>query len=69
MCELKVLSQKRNEQTFVKINFIFALKMGKFYLKQKQDFLGGPVIENLPANAGDMGSIPDPGRFYMPQSS
>ena len=43
--------------------------MDKFYLKQKQDFLGSPVIENLPANAGDMGSIPDPGRFYMPQSS
>ena len=24
---------------------------------------GGPVIKNLPASAGDMGSIPDPGRF------
>ena len=23
-----------------------------------RDFLGGPVVENLPANAGDMGSIP-----------
>ena len=22
------------------------------------DFLGGPVIENLPSNAGDTGSIP-----------
>ena len=62
-------AKKGNEQTFAKINFIFALKMDKFYLKQKQDFLGGPVIENLPANAGDMGSIPGPGRFHMPQSS
>ena len=29
------------------------------------DFLGGPVVGNLPAKAGDMGSIPDPGRFRM----
>ena len=25
--------------------------------------------KNLPANAGDMGSIPGPGRFHMPRSS
>ena len=24
-----------------------------------------PVVKNLPANAGDMGSIPDLGRFHM----
>ena len=29
------------------------------------DFPGGPVVGNLPANAGDTGSIPDPGRFHM----
>ena len=29
------------------------------------DFPGGPVVGNLPANAGDTGSIPDPGRFNM----
>ena len=28
------------------------------------DFLGSTVIKNLPANAGDMGSIPDLGRFH-----
>ena len=33
---------------------------------QKVDFLGGPVVKNLPANAGDMGSIPGPGRSHMP---
>ena len=27
------------------------------------DFPGGTVVKNLPANAGDMGSIPGPGRF------
>ena len=33
------------------------------------DFLGGAVDKNLPANARDMGSIPGPGRFHMPQSN
>ena len=28
---------------------------------------GGPVVKNLPANAGNMGSIPGQGRFYKPQ--
>ena len=32
-----------------------------------QDFPGGLVVKNLPANAGDMGSIPVPGRSHMPQ--
>ena len=32
-----------------------------------KDFLGGPVIKNPPANAGDMGSIPGLGRSHMPQ--
>ena len=32
------------------------------------DFPGGPVVENLPANAGDMGLIPGLGRFHVLQS-
>ena len=31
-----------------------------------KDFPAGPVIETLPASAGDMGSIPGPGKFHMP---
>ena len=33
---------------------------------KKEDFPGGPVVKNTSANAGDMGSIPGPGRFHMP---
>ena len=29
-------------------------------------FPGGPVVKNLPANVGDMGSIPGPERPFMP---
>ena len=27
------------------------------------------MVKDLPANAGNMGSIPDPGRSHMPRSS
>ena len=30
---------------------------------------GGKVDKNLPANSGDMSSIPGPGRFHMPHGS
>ena len=30
----------------------------------EQDFPGGSVVKNPPANARDMGSIPDSGRFH-----
>ena len=31
-----------------------------------QNFPGGPVVKSLPANAGDLGSLPGPGRYHMP---
>ena len=37
--------------------------------KGKTDFLGGPVVKNPSANAGNMGSIPSPGRFHMQQGN
>ena len=33
-----------------------------------QDFPGGAVVKNLPANAGNMGSIAGAGRSHMPRS-
>lgn len=32
-----------------------------------RDFPGGPGVESLPANAGSMGSTPEPGRFNVCQ--
>ena len=34
-----------------------------------EGFPGGAVVRNPPANAGDTGSIPGPGRSHMPQSN
>ena len=32
-------------------------------------FPGGAVVKNLPANAGDTGLSPGPGRSHMPRSN
>ena len=34
-----------------------------------RDFLGGAVVKNLPANAGDTGSSPGPGRSHVTRNS
>ena len=37
--------------------------------KLTKSFPGGAVVENPPANAGDTGSSPGPGRSHMPQGN
>ena len=37
----------------------------KIKRKYARDFPGGTVVKNPPANAGDMGSSPGPGRSHM----
>ena len=37
--------------------------------KKMWGFPGGAVVENLPANEGDMGSSPGLGRSHMPWSN
>ena len=49
------------------IKHIFIVK--KILKELTWDFPGDTVDKNLPADAGDMGSIPGPGRFHMLQSS
>ena len=39
-----------------------------FKKKPRGGFPGGAGVKNLPANAGDTGSIPGPGRSHMLQS-
>ena len=36
---------------------------------KRLSFPGGSVIRNQPANAGDMGLLPDPGRSHLLRSS
>ena len=37
------------------------------YTKYISGFPGGPVVKNLPADAGNTGSIPGKERVHMPQ--
>ena len=43
--------------------------IGRSKNRTSQNFPGGPVVKNLPVNAGDMDLIPDPGRFHMAQGN
>ena len=59
----------------VNITYIHRFKKSNPYAKlsaksqQSWGFPGGAVVENLPANVGDTGSSPGPGRSHMPWCS
>ena len=44
-------------------------EMARLERNRPRDFPGGAVVKNPPANAGDTGSSPRPGRSHMPQSN
>ena len=66
-----LLHNKGNHQKMIRL----PMEWEKIYANQRSDtvlhgdFPGGAVVKNSPANAGDMGSIPGPGRSYMPWSN
>ena len=41
------------------------MALNSHFKKKRLDFPGGPVVKNSPANAGDMGSTPGPGRSHI----
>ena len=41
----------------------------RYHKVRERGFPGGAVVENLPANAGDMGSSPGLGRSHVPRSA
>ena len=43
--------------------------VGEMAVKKRVAFTGGVVVKNLPANAGDAGSVPCPGGSHMPWSN
>ena len=44
-------------------------ELGPCHRYAMRDFPGGSLVKNPPAKAGDMDSIPAPGRFHMLQSN
>ena len=53
-------------EAFIKREFSYLTVIIK---NKSQGFPGGSVVKNQPANAGDMGSIPDPGRSHKSRSN
>ena len=52
------------------INIFYKIEKASLKKKtKKQGSLGDSVVKNPPANAGDMGLIPDLGRSHMLQSN
>ena len=45
--------------------YIKKKKKKKLLKLKNKGFPGGSVVKNLPAHAGDMGLIPDPGRSHV----
>ena len=46
--------------------------MAQYLVLNQKSLLGFPgdsMVKNPPASVGDMGSIPNPRRFYIPQSN
>ena len=62
--EIKSYISKKTQKT----KRIKSLK-NSYLKKELLGFPGGAVVKNPPANAGDMGSSPGPGRSHMPQSN
>ena len=54
------------KKTIVYSNFTLTVMV---YRKRIKGFPGGAVVKNPPANAGDTGSSPGPGRSHVPRSN
>ena len=62
MCGWLIQGSKKG---YVRVPWFFVILRTSLPL----DFSDGPMVKNLPANAGDTGSIPGPGRFHMPRGN
>ena len=61
--------KKDNFSIFLNHYSIAALRVIILKSFRFRDFPGSSVVKNPPANAGDMVSIPGPGRSHMPRSN
>ena len=65
----RFLKKLKKELTYYPTNPLMGIYPEKAIIQKELCFPGGAVVENLPANAGDMGSSPGLGRSHMPWSN
>ena len=58
-------SMEQNKEPRNQLTLTWAINVQQ---RRQEGFPGGAVARNPPANAGDTGSCPGPGRSHMPQS-
>ena len=66
-----VFAYSQSPKCFSHLTDMFLFKYNQFLCSRMpiRGFPGGAVVENPPANAGDMGLSPGLGRSHMPQSN
>ena len=66
-------SPQRTRQRAIQYNHFDNNTMTYYWIFVKksdlQGYPGGPVVKNLPGNAGDTGLMPGLGRFHMPRGN
>ena len=65
ICESRILMNLNHSKVLIISKIRVKLQINLEF----KDFPGGTVDKNSPANARDASSIPDPGRFHMPQNN
>ena len=70
-CNLCGIEWPTGAQSQMNTNLLRELRGGQNLVVSVKfrDFSGDSVVKNPPANAGDTGLIPGPGRFHMPWGS
>ena len=69
---ISIYSYSKSSCCTPKTNTMLYVKYISIKLKKKKstrDFPSGAIVKNLPANTGDRGSIPGPGRSHMSRSN
>ena len=64
-----ILAIVKNAVMNIGVYTSFQISVLVFFKNIPRGFPGGTVVKNLPANVGDMGSSPGPGRSHMPRSN
>ena len=61
--------QPGNAPSWIVFTCIFGIFLNFSFKNKNRDFPGSTVVKNTPANSGDTGSSPSPGRPYMLRSN
>ena len=68
-CQARILNRSHPDGKGEVKHSLFTDSVISYVKNMMEGFHGGSMVKNPPATAGDVGLIPDPGRYHMPQSN